>query len=267
MQQIVLPGTGLRVPRFLFGTASLFTVGTRSRRLRILETAIDHGLTHFDTAPYYGYGIAETDLAGVLARHPYATVTTKVGLYAPGGEDQHAAVVFLRKAARRVVPSLARPGSDWTLVRARCSLESSLRRLRRECIDLYLLHEPQWALLAAEEWRRWLEDEVKSGRVRHFGVAAAAQHLEPFLAAASPLAAVLQAPDSLSEREADAILAHGRLLQITYGYVSRAIRRGEPFEVRDVLSRALARNSTGAVIVSTARPERIALYASIATQG
>lgn len=266
MKQIVLPGTDLRVPRFLFGTANLFSAGTRARRLRLLEAAIDRGLTHFDTAPYYGYGIAERDLAHVLRRHPHATVTTKVGLYSPGGEDQSAPAVFLRKAGRRVVASLSRPKSDWALARAQRSLDSSLHRLERDCIDLYVLHEPQLALLAAEEWLRWLEHEVKAGRVRHFGIAAAAPHLEPFLTAGSPLAAILQAPDSLSECEADTILARGRPLQITYGYVSRAISRDATVDVGGVLRQALGRNSTGAIIVSTTRPERTALYASIAAQ-
>ena len=266
MQRIVLPGTDLRVPRFLFGTANLFSAGTRARRLRVLESAIDRGLTHFDTAPYYGYGIAERDLARVLRRHAHATVTTKVGIYSPGGEDQSAAAVFFRKAGRRVLASRARPTSDWDLARAQRSLESSLHRLGRDCIDLYLLHEPQLALLAVEEWLRWLEREVKAGRVRHFGIAAATPHLEPFLAAASPLAAILQAPDSLSEREADTLLARGRQLQITYGYVSRAIRIDRTVDVGEVLRQALARNSNGAVIVSTTRPERMGLYASIASQ-
>jgi D-threo-aldose 1-dehydrogenase len=263
MQQIILPGTDLRVPRFLFGTDRLFNAGTRAQRLRLLEAAIAHGLTHFDTAPYYGYGIAERDLARVLRRHPHVTVTTKVGIYSPGGEAQAAGAVFLRKAGRRLIPSLSRPTTDWNLVRARRSLESSLRRLGHDRIDLYMLHEPQFALVAADEWLRWLEDEVRAGRVRHFGIAVKAAHLEPFLAAASPLAAIVQTADSLSDHEADTMLAHGRPLQITYGYVSSAIRRDRSVAVGAVLSQALARNSKGAVIVCTRRPERMALYASI----
>jgi aryl-alcohol dehydrogenase-like predicted oxidoreductase len=263
MQQIILPGTDLLLPRFLFGTANLFNAGTRPRRLRVLEAAVASGLTHFDTAPYYGFGIAEGDLGFVLRRHPHVTVTTKVGIYSPGGEHQAAAAMFLRKAGGRLVPALSRPTLDWNLARARRSLESSLRRLGRDCIDLYMLHEPEFALLAADEWLRWLEDEVGAGRVRYFGIAVDASRLKPFLAAASPLAEIVQTTDSLSGREADTLLTHGRPLQITYGYVSSAIRRNRSVDVGAVLSQALARNSKGAVIVSTRRPERMALYATI----
>ena len=50
VQQIILPGTTLVLPRFVFGTANLFSAGARARRLRLLDAAVAHGLTHFDTA-------------------------------------------------------------------------------------------------------------------------------------------------------------------------------------------------------------------------
>ena len=87
-----------------------------------------------------------------------------------------------------------------------------------------MLHEPELALLLTDEWLCWLEEEVSAGRVRHLGVAMNADRLEAFLAAASPLAAVVQTADSLLNREADVMLKYGRPLQITYGYVSDAMR-------------------------------------------
>jgi D-threo-aldose 1-dehydrogenase len=266
VQQIILPGTNLVLPRFVFGTANLFSAGPRARRLRLLDAAVAHGLTHFDTAPYYGFGIAERDLAPVLRRNPHVTITTKVGIYSPGGERQPVAAVFLRKAGGRLLGALSRPTLDWSVARARRSLDASLRRLGRYHIDLYMLHEPELALLVADEWLCWLEEEVAAGRVRHFGIAVHADRLAPFLAAASPLAAVVQTNDSLLDREADTMLKYGRPLQITYGYVSDAMRRGGSFDVRTILARALMRNSTGAVIVSTRRPERVAIYPALAAE-
>jgi D-threo-aldose 1-dehydrogenase len=266
VQQIILPGTDLVLPRFVFGTASLFNVGLRARRLRLLDAAVAHGLTHFDTAPSYGFGVAERDLAPVLSRNPHVTVTTKVGIYSPGGERQPPAAVFLRKAGGRLLPALSRPTVDWSVARAQRSLEASLRRLGRDCIDLYMLHEPELALLIADEWLRWLEKEVGTGRVRHFGIAINADGLEPFLAAASPLASIVQTTDSLVDREADTMFRYGRSLQITYGYVSDAMRRSGSVDVPAILAQALARNSTGAVIVSTRRPERVALYSALTAE-
>jgi aryl-alcohol dehydrogenase-like predicted oxidoreductase len=86
MNQITLQGTDIRVSRFSFGTAGLFNASLSAReRGRLLNAAYDAGFTHFDTAPYYAFGIAERDLRPFLASRPNATVTTKVGLYSRRG--------------------------------------------------------------------------------------------------------------------------------------------------------------------------------------
>lgn len=264
VKQLVVPGTDLTLSRFVFGTSSLFSVGSAAKRRRLLEAALDHGFTHIDTAPYYGFGMAERDLRPVLAAHPAVTVTTKVGIYSPGGERQPALGILLRKAGGRALPALSRPAVDWSLARARTALEGSLQRLGRTSIDLYMLHEPQLALLQAEEWLRWLEREVAAGRVRRFGIAVEPQHLPAFLAAASPLAGIVQTLDSLAGQEADILPRHGRPLQITYGYISAALRAGGAVDIPALLTRALKRNAAGAVIVSTGRVERLAQYAALA---
>ena len=225
---------------------------------------MEQGFTHFDTAPYYGFGMAERDLEPVLAAHPHVSVTTKVGIYSPGGEAQPALAILLRKAGGRALPALSRPAIDWSLARARTALEGSLRRLGRASIDLYMLHEPQRALLETEEWLRWLEREVAGGRVRRFGIAVEPQHLPGFLSPATPLAAVVQTLDSLDGRDADVLPRHGRPLQITYGYISAALKAGGAVDIPALLAGALARNPAGAVIVSTGRVERLAQYARIA---
>lgn len=264
MQRIRLSGSQLETSRFVFGTASLFNAGSRMQRVRLLEAAVESGFTHFDTAPSYGFGLAERDLAPVLTRHPHVTVTSKVGIYAPGGEEQRASSVFFRKALGRVLPALSRPVRDWSVGRARQALEGSLRRLGRERIDLYLLHEPARAALAEDQWLRWLEDEVARGRVGQFGIAADARCVAPFLAGGSPIPRFVQTVDSLENREADKVLERGLPLGITYGYVSAALRAKRDVDVPKVLSAALRRNPGGAVIVSTRRERRLAEFARIA---
>jgi D-threo-aldose 1-dehydrogenase len=263
VKQTVLPGTNFSLSRFIFGTASLFNVGSRKKRLRLLDAARDHGFTHFDTAPYYGFGMAERDLQPLLAAHPDVTVTTKVGIYSPGGENQSGLSVLLRKAGGRILPVFSRPSIDWSITHARKSLEGSLKRLGRSSIDLYMLHEPELSLLNTDEWLRWLEQEVTAGRVRHFGLAADAKRLAPFVAAQTPLGPVIQTTDSLDDQEANVLLQNGRPLQITYGYVSAAKKRSNKVDVPAILSRALKRNPDGAIIVSTGRTERLKQYAQI----
>lgn len=265
MRRIVVPGTKLQVSRFIFGTSSLLSVGSPGQRQRLLAAAADHGFTHFDTAPYYGFGLAERDLKPLLSRHASLTLTTKVGLYSPGGEGQSSLGAILRKAGGRILPTLSRPLVDWSVTRARASLDASLRRLGRERVDLYTLHEPRRDLLHADEWLRWLETEVEAGRVGHFGLALDTERLSSFAPLDDPLCSVVQTNDSLSLKEADILLHHGRPLQITFGYVSSARRGQQPsFDANAVLAQALRRNTSGAIIVSTRRTERLDQYSKLA---
>jgi aryl-alcohol dehydrogenase-like predicted oxidoreductase len=91
--------------------------GTPTERERAVARAIELGVNFFDTAPSYGDGISEEHLGQVLqALRPTCFVATKV----------------------RVGPDgLADPAK--TVMR---SVETSLRRLRRDRVDLLQLHDP-----------------------------------------------------------------------------------------------------------------------------
>jgi D-threo-aldose 1-dehydrogenase len=263
LHKLVIPGTTLETSRFIFGTSSLFQSGTTRARRRLLDAAVHHGFEHFDTAPYYGFGIAERDLAPVLKANPTVKVTTKVGIYPPGDGDGAAASVLLRKMGGKLFPSLARPHKSFELRRAKLSLEQSLRRLGRERIDLYMLHEPQAHQVNCPEWLEWLESLRACGQVGYFGLATTCDRLRPFLDARSALVEIAQVADSLERREADLLSACQRPLQITYGYVSRARAAGDRSDVSLLLRRATARNACGPIIVSTKRVERIGQYARV----
>ena len=263
MRKIRLPGASLSCSRFIFGCAGLFNVGTQKRRLAVLEAAVDSGFSHFDTAPYYGFGMAERDLADVLKRHHHVTLTTKVGIYSPGGENQSYGEIFLRKAGGRFLPSLSRPTVSFELALARKSLEGSLCRLGRDHIDLYMLHEPRVELVATDEWRGWFQGLMSSGVIGGFGIAATVDRVQGFLEKAPELAPVVQTIDSLDRREADVLTLYGRPLQITYGYVSAARERGDTRSVSEILHAGLKRNRGGALIVNTRRVERLPQYRAI----
>jgi aryl-alcohol dehydrogenase-like predicted oxidoreductase len=253
----VLPGTKLAVSAFSFGTAALHHLRSSKDREALLFAAADHGFTHFDTAPLYGFGLAESSLAPLLASRPHITVTTKAGLYAPGSSEQTETGMLARKIAGKVVPSLSRAQADWSVERAGRSLISSLRRLGRERVDILLLHEPDRALIQTDEWLRWLES--CRDQIGYFGISGAANRIAPFLAAGDPLGAIVQTADSAAGREADAVLITGRQLQLTYGYL--ATRGASPAE--ETLTWALRRNSAGSVLVSTRHQDRLDLFSRI----
>lgn len=264
MKSVTISGTGLAVSRLVFGTASLIKAGSARNRIAVLEEAVAQSFTHFDTAPYYGFGLGERDLAPVLRAHPAITFTTKVGIYSPGGENQPALAVLLRKVAGKAIKAIVRPEIDFALDRARTTMEASLRRTGRDCIDLYLMHEPEVGLVRLDEWRRWLEDCVTAGKIRHYGAALTAERLEDFLTLGDNPGQVLQVSDSIADHEADVLARAGRPMQLTFGYISAALRAANPPPVAQVIARALARNNQGAVLVSTTKLHRVAQLADMA---
>lgn len=95
-----------------------------------------HGIRHFDTAPYYGYGLSETRIGNALQgieRASY-TLSTKVGRLTDVDEGRKDRSDGFAVDGRRAYFNYTRDG----ILR---SLESSIRRLRTDRIDLLLLHD------------------------------------------------------------------------------------------------------------------------------
>lgn len=261
MRQVLLPGTNLSVSRFVFGTASLHHLGRLPVQAAHLEAAAAAGFTHFDTAPLYGYGGAERALGKVFGGDPAITLTTKVGLYSPGGSDQRHVAMLARKVGGKLWPGLSRAVADLSVERARRSIRDSLRRLRRDRVEILLLHEPAPGLLQTDEWQRWRESE--SDRIGQVGIAGPARIVAPFLKDGGALARVIQVCDGLDTHEADIVTGAGRPLQLTYGYFSsdRSGRSGT-----EILSGALERNRTGAIVVYSRSQTRLVDFATTAAQ-
>lgn len=264
MRSIQLLGTGLSVSRFVFGTGSLHHLGHPKDQVAHLLAAADAGFSHFDTAPLYGFGQAEKALGLAFGGNQAAghgiTITTKVGLYPPGGRSQSRYATLGRKVIGKALRSVSRPEADWSVARARTSLDESLRHLRRERVEILLLHEPDAGLVRTDEWLRWLQDEA-GNRVLYFGVCGEISRLAPFVAGASGLAQVVQAPDSIADREADQLGHPGWFPQLTYGYLS-SNTGGDSADT--ILHRALMRNSQGAILVSTRTRSHLGSFATLA---
>ncbi|MGP1683834.1 MAG: aldo/keto reductase [Giesbergeria sp.] len=261
---MTLQGTEINVSRLSFGTASLHHLPTSRRRQELLAAAFDHGITHFDTAPYYGYGIAEQELGRFLrGRRGRVTVTTKVGLYSPGGAHPNTVSVWTRKLAGKLLPAFSRPMVDWSIAEASKSLDRSLRGLGIDQIDLLLLHEPIPGAVQSEVFLDWLKRKQGEGQIRAWGLAGDVNTMDTWLSSNHPLAMVLQVRDSVDRGEADLVMTHGRDLQITYGYLSSsATQRGTP-NATEILSKALRRNVTGSILLSTRQLGRVGELAAV----
>ncbi len=249
MNKVMLPGTGLKISRLAFGTGSLHHLKTGRQRQHILASAADLGFSHFDTSPYYGFGIAERELSEFLSCHSLnLTVASKFGLYPPGGRPHGDWEVLIRKLAGRILPSLSRPLIDWSLAAAEHSLTHSLRVLHRDWIDILFLHEPLTSTLDADFWAGWLEKQRKAGKIRYWGLAGRVARFAVWLD--HPIAQVVQIQDGADMLE---LQRRGRVPQLTYGALSQA--KDKPLAA---LHSALQRNLSGGLLISSRSASHLA---------
>lgn len=184
MEQIALGTSGRQTTRLGFGGSSLMGALGRRDSLALLEAAFDAGIRHFDVAPLYGYGEAESCLGEFLQRHrAEVTVTTKYGI--PPAKNS-ALIGLARKVAGpivRTLPALKKRLSaaasaatrnpqktSFTAAQAQASFERSLAALRTDRIDVWLLHEVEAQDLQDDGLLRFLEDQVRQGTIGTFGI-------------------------------------------------------------------------------------------------
>jgi D-threo-aldose 1-dehydrogenase len=196
MQTIPLADTNRQTTRLGFGCGNLMGATNRRDSLKLLETAYEAGIRHFDVAPRYGYGEAETCLGDFLENHRgQVTITTKYGIAPPKKSSviklgRTIAGPILRqlpslkqrlvKAAKAAAPNQERP--TFTAAQAKASLDRSLLALRTSHIDLWLLHEVTANDLQDDTLLLFLEAEVKKGTIGAFGIGSSADKIPALLA-------------------------------------------------------------------------------------
>ncbi|MGA2036990.1 MAG: aldo/keto reductase [Acidimicrobiales bacterium] len=115
------------------------------RTAEVVSTAIDAGITLFDTADIYGGTHSEELLGRALGRHrDQVVVATKFGM-AVDAEHKGAKPDYVRRA-----------------------LENSLRRLGTDHVDLYQLHQPDPETPIADTLAA-LDELVRAGKIREIG--------------------------------------------------------------------------------------------------
>lgn len=176
-------------------------------RLAILEAAYGCGITHFDTAAYYGYGEAERLLGRFLSgKRDKVTITTKFGIE-PSGVVKARWINLLARKVLKVAPFVKtilrrgapQGGSTWGLFdpeKAKASLERSLAALQTDYIDLFLLHAPTLDSAASQPLIEFLEQEVEKGTIRAYGCGGEWGQIKQIAASGSPTSHWLQFEDN-----------------------------------------------------------------------
>jgi D-threo-aldose 1-dehydrogenase len=200
----VIPRGAIRLG---FGCGGLYGGRDRRQSLRLLQTAIDCGITYFDTARMYGSGVAESLLGEVASHNRHRMIiATKVGIL-PASNN-----VALRLTTRgirllhKIIPSSNRylPVPVASQLRFHAfsrtalnrSFDKSLQELRTDYIDVLLLHECSAEDVDDPQVLEFLLGLKQQGKVRAFGIATGIEQTLRIMPHIS-LTSIVQIPSSI----------------------------------------------------------------------
>jgi myo-inositol catabolism protein IolS len=151
MQYTTFGKTGLSVSRLSMGCNRLGEAGVDpSVWPPVVQRALDLGVTFFDTANSYNNGRSEEVLGEVIgSNRPDVVIATKVGM-ALGGENW--------------------AGRTFFADRLRGWIEGSLTRLKRQSLDMFMLHSPSAEQLDTEDWAAAVLPLREDGTLKSWGI-------------------------------------------------------------------------------------------------
>ncbi len=145
-----LGNSGLEVSETGLGANSFGEPGRRdyAESRDIIHAAIEHGINFIDTSNVYAQGVSEEYIGRALEGHRHEMlIGTKFG------------------SMRNYGPNSFGGGRKFVMD----SVEGSLKRLRTDYIDLYMIHRPD-PRLPIEETLRAMDDIVRQGKALYIGV-------------------------------------------------------------------------------------------------
>jgi 1-deoxyxylulose-5-phosphate synthase len=147
METRTIPYTGLAVSRVCLGTMTFGGQCDEAAARQIMDLSLDRGVNFVDTANVYTAGAAEEITGRILrGRRDRVVLASKVGIAAGDADDQKG---LSRNAIFRAI-------------------DESLRRLQTDYLDIYYLHQPDYAV-PLEESLEAMNDLVRVGKIRHIG--------------------------------------------------------------------------------------------------
>ena len=185
MQYRRFGNTSLSTSEVGFGCARIggvFQGTSRAEVVALLRRAHNEGITFFDTADMYTQGESERLVGEAFHRQrDRVVIATKFGYRMPARKQ------LINRVKPMVRPLIARLGlksqqvhralrgtvsqQDFSPVYITRAVETSLRRLKSDYIDIYQLHDPPIDVLERGEFVEPLESLRQQGKVRYWGVA------------------------------------------------------------------------------------------------
>ena len=142
-----LGNTGTQVSEIAMGCNRLGEAAMPdSHWIELVQRAADLGVTLFDSSESYLWGRSEEILGHALGNRDDVLVATKVSRVRDTNAKDFSAARIIRQA------------------------EESLRRLQRDCIDIYQLHSPSLADMQSFDWPDAMTRLREQGKIRYIGV-------------------------------------------------------------------------------------------------
>jgi aryl-alcohol dehydrogenase-like predicted oxidoreductase len=145
MEYRTLKRTDLKVSRLCFGTMTFGKPADQATATQMIDRCIGEGINFIDTANVYQTGLAESMLGeAIRGKRDKLILATKVRGKMGDGPDESG----LSKRA---------------ILKA---IDDSLKRLKTDYVDLYYLHQPDYAV-PVEETLGAMEELVRQGKIRY----------------------------------------------------------------------------------------------------
>lgn len=143
--------TGFRVSIVSMGCNRLGDPGTDLADWPpLVRRALERGVNFFDTSNSYNQGRSEAILGEVTASHSERVyISTKVGVPVETNDF---------------------PNREFSARTILAEVDNSLRRLRRDVVDLYMLHSPTVRQLETDDWAEAIATLKARGKIRFFGI-------------------------------------------------------------------------------------------------
>lgn len=213
MEKINIKSIQIESSRICLGTWAIggwmWGGSDETESIKTIYTALDHGINIIDTAPIYGFGLAEEIVGKAIKQYGHRNkiiIATKVGL------QWHNNMIY----------------RDSSIKRIHQELEDSLKRLQTDYIDIYQIHWPD-STIPFEETAEVMQKLYSAGKIRAIGVSNfSVDQMQQFMNVA-PIH-TSQPPYNLFERDIEKEILpftekHG-IVTLAYGAICRGLLTG-----------------------------------------
>jgi aryl-alcohol dehydrogenase-like predicted oxidoreductase len=194
MRTVALGDGGMRASALGFGCSAVMGRVGRRESVAALGAAYDAGITFYDTARSYGYGESETLVGEFLrGRRDSVVVSTKFGILPAQTNFLKETVKPLARKVLQMVPSARSAvqrqieaqfsANNFTVQVLRESVDTSLRKLGTDYVDLLFMHSAPVSVLQQEDLLAEMQKMVGEGKVRRVGISAEPEVVEVALTA------------------------------------------------------------------------------------